>query len=488
MKDDKYRCLEQRLTKSDRKKTQTLPRKSLHEVKRSASLPRIKKIAELILGSKRQTLSYEEFHQTSESVRHELHILSPEKKSSESAKLAPLEDIRLCISMSGRQRSQLKSELIKVKKDIFAPTHQVRQHLEQISAELELESSISNGKQFTWVSNVKIILERRLSRLHQSGSLDFSGRFGGNVFLFFVADKGGTTTKCAIGIGNVKRANSADNLLLISLFDDSDDHQNLDKLKDVLFNQLLFESVRVGGEEKAVKWFATGDLKILSALYGHMGSSSTFSCLLCEAPKNSFKDNNIYPARTLFSIDQGFCRYLYFSDAALSRKRTEQLGKNSKSISKQPILNVPIAHIVPPSLHIVQGLAQNTVNLMEEMNPELVPQLEIVYRSLGADKQNFYQTFTGNHIRKLLTGEVHQNRTYVASWIDAECFLQAAIATREIQSYARASFLVEDEIDHFETKTNQFFECMRVDFLSEIADGYRQRDKEEHEEVCLRID
>uniref|UniRef100_A0A915DYX1 Uncharacterized protein n=1 Tax=Ditylenchus dipsaci TaxID=166011 RepID=A0A915DYX1_9BILA len=58
-----------------------------------------------------------------------------------------------------------------------------------------------------------------------------------------------------------------------------------------------------------------------------------------------------------------------------------------------------------PSLHIIQGLCQNVINWIEKAEPSLLSKLEEVYRSLGAEKQAWYQSFTGNHCRKLLTGD-----------------------------------------------------------------------------------
>ena len=137
-------------------------------------------------------------------------------------------------------------------------------------------------------------------------------------------------------------------------------------------------------------------MKILSELYGHMGSASTHPCWSCESPKVSFRANINYPLRTPYSIDQGRLQHLYYFTPEMNAKQRLELTKNTKSISKEPLLQVPICNVIPPSLHIVQGLAQNLIKIIESMFPLIVPALEKIYKSLGADKQAFYQTFTGN--------------------------------------------------------------------------------------------
>uniref|UniRef100_A0A915ESM6 Uncharacterized protein n=1 Tax=Ditylenchus dipsaci TaxID=166011 RepID=A0A915ESM6_9BILA len=82
---------------------------------------------------------------------------------------------------------------------------------------------------------------------------------------------------------------------------DADDcHENLGQLRDELFGQLQFRSVQVGDLQKEVFWFATGDLKLLSALYGHMGSASSHPCLLPVS--------TLYPTRSasLLQVSQAW--------------------------------------------------------------------------------------------------------------------------------------------------------------------------------------
>ena len=118
--------------------------------------------------------------------------------------------------------------------------------MKEFASQLLFESMIIEEAVYMWLSNVQQVLEQRAWRLMNSNKLDFSGCYNGKLFLVLLGDKGGRTTKIAIGIGNVAKANSANNLLLIALFDDDDDNTNLVNLKS-LFHQLKFNSL-VGRE------------------------------------------------------------------------------------------------------------------------------------------------------------------------------------------------------------------------------------------------
>uniref|UniRef100_A0A915ERK6 Uncharacterized protein n=1 Tax=Ditylenchus dipsaci TaxID=166011 RepID=A0A915ERK6_9BILA len=95
-----------------------------------------------------------------------------------------------------------------------------------------------------------------------------------------------------------------------------------------------------GQEEREVVWYATGDMKILSALYGHIGSASTHSCLLCEAWKESFRSNKGSSARTLYSIELGWPvpgtkanggkKTRKNAAAGVKKKLNKEMNKNTK--------------------------------------------------------------------------------------------------------------------------------------------------------------
>uniref|UniRef100_A0A915CVC8 FLYWCH-type domain-containing protein n=1 Tax=Ditylenchus dipsaci TaxID=166011 RepID=A0A915CVC8_9BILA len=251
---------------------------------------------------------------------------------------------------------------------------------------------------YIWLSNIKEVLVKRCLRLQQTKNLNFGGPFESKLFLYLVSDKGGKTTKITVGIGNVQRANSPDSLLLVALYDDDDKHDKLANL-DQVFEQLEFHRLSLGRTEREVVWFVTGDLKFLDSIYGHIGSSATHPCVLCEAPKSAFKGGSIFKARTLSSID-GCFRFYQRNTAgrsAISNSEKTMLHRQWLSIAKHPLVKIPIENVIPPSLHIIQGLCQNVIGWIEKREPLLVKELEEVFKSLGAQKQAWYQSFTDHY-------------------------------------------------------------------------------------------
>ena len=126
--------------------------------------------------------------------------------------------------------------------------------LKEYAARLQIQSVSKDGVWYVWLSNIKVVLEYRLLSLLKAEKIFLENEFDDRIFLVFLGDKGGRSTKCAIGIGNMSQANSAHSLLLVSIFDDDDNYSNLASLKQVL-DQLKFDEIKVGEEVKRVTWY-----------------------------------------------------------------------------------------------------------------------------------------------------------------------------------------------------------------------------------------
>uniref|UniRef100_A0A915EQF4 Uncharacterized protein n=1 Tax=Ditylenchus dipsaci TaxID=166011 RepID=A0A915EQF4_9BILA len=321
------------------KKKESTPRKPLHALARRSSTSRIEQIFSVYQGSTKPLPSYQEFESATTKIRHQLGIISPVKTSLPSLTLSPMEDLKLCSGkLTWSQRSLLKSELRKIGKYIFAPTH-------------------------------KDVLEHRIRRLQECRNLDLGGNYKGKLFLSLV--------------GNVRKANSLSSLLLVSLFDDDDGYRNLTNLLPV-FNQLKFNTL-IGHD---VVWYVTGDLKFIGALYGHLGSASVYPCIFAKLPKISSKKVSIIQAVVSFQFDAIHTyNFLIRDRPKLSAPEKVQIHLESKSIARVPLVRIPISNIIPPSLHIVQGLAQNIISWIEKANPNQISALEDVYKRLGAQNR-----------------------------------------------------------------------------------------------------
>uniref|UniRef100_A0A915DKA1 Uncharacterized protein n=1 Tax=Ditylenchus dipsaci TaxID=166011 RepID=A0A915DKA1_9BILA len=164
-------------------------------------------------------------------------------------------------------------------------------------------------------------------------------------------------------------------------------------LKEILFEQLNFPSVRVGDEEFSTKWFLTGDMKFLCSLFGHLGPNATHACLLCEAPSTSFKENVAGEERTLDKIKESSKKYQEEFIKELKPAEKTALNRSCKSITKAPLVKINVNCVVPSPLHIILGLGQDLLNLVQKEAKTLgvEEQLEDVYKRLGADKRQSHE-------------------------------------------------------------------------------------------------
>uniref|UniRef100_A0A915DP79 Uncharacterized protein n=1 Tax=Ditylenchus dipsaci TaxID=166011 RepID=A0A915DP79_9BILA len=145
-------------------------------------------------------------------------------------------------------------QLPKDRSRFLASNHEVEDLAKKFGSELDIGAIYSQGKPILWIKNAKKVIEFRLLRLHQSKQLQLDGKYGEKIFLFLVGDKGGSSTKIAVGIANVSSINSYENLIMVALFQGDDNYENMVALKEILFEQLNFPSVRVGDEEFSTKW------------------------------------------------------------------------------------------------------------------------------------------------------------------------------------------------------------------------------------------
>lgn len=149
--------------------------------------------------------------------------------------------------------------------------------------------------------------------------------------------------------------------------------------------------------------FSTGDMNFICGLFGHIGAAAAYPCLLCEAPSVSYKQPNIsFPARTLDSITIAAAYYQSKNSDVLRQQDKTQLNKTSKAISMLPAVDIAVSQIIPSSLHIIQGLGQDLIKLMEKEADKLSTEeenrrqkLDDVYEQLGASQKKYFQKFTG---------------------------------------------------------------------------------------------
>lgn len=112
---------------------------------------------------------------------------------------------------------------------------------------------------------------------------------------------------------------------------------------------------------------------------------------------------NISSKRTIKTITNF---YQFHKSQITNNSNITKLNKTSCSCVRQPLLNILVLQIIPPTLHIIHGIGIKLLALVEKEAKYLdcvqqvkthVPAIELIYKQSGASRQAYYQTFTCNN-------------------------------------------------------------------------------------------
>ena len=327
-------------------------------------------------------------------MRRSLNVQSDDEQIPKAPeRMTPLEDLQTFAGFIPiKKREKLKTRLRSIGKDIMAPTTQTRNLMKHLSSAVATEITPIVG---AYATNVKQLIELRLQRLSLQHKLRFGGPFNDKVWLCLLGDKGNNTTKVGVTIGNVLDSNSPSNITTIGIYEGTDDLKTLrEAFQPALFNQVnALRTVKFPFEgqivTKEVVLFMTGDYMFLCAMLGHIGPHAAFPCPLCQVANTNLKNNMESAARDLESMEKAAQEYAKGSSASMSQTKKTKLNKACMGISAAPVLNIPIVNVIPSSLHIMQGLAQDVLNRVEAVAKELAvyAELERLYETKGASKK-----------------------------------------------------------------------------------------------------
>ena len=104
----------------------------------------------------------------------------------------------------------------------------------------------------------------------------------------------------------------------------------------------------------------------------------------------------------------------------ITAKARAQLYKDTNGISARPLIRIPMTNVVPPPLHIITGIGNALINLIEkEEDEEGQKNLQNLFNSIGVSREAFRKKdFCGNHLKKILE---HADEV-------ADCFLYSPTA------------------------------------------------------------
>ncbi|CAI2351926.1 unnamed protein product [Caenorhabditis sp. 36 PRJEB53466] len=201
---------------------------------------------------------------------------------------------------------------------------------------------------FSSVHTINEFRKRRVEALSESGRLQFDEGTGDAIFIAIGGEKGSNQTKVGLIFENVDKPNDPYGILLLGLYEGSDDHATLKENLLPVFDQLnVLESLEYMENGslvvRDVKRMLVGDCKFISAVLNHNGQSSRYPCFSCNAMWSSHGQN----AASMESFP--------FEASGNPRCMQQYLDEG------EPILHFDIDNIVPPVVHSFLGLGQNNV-------------------------------------------------------------------------------------------------------------------------------
>uniref|UniRef100_A0A915LJK2 Uncharacterized protein n=1 Tax=Meloidogyne javanica TaxID=6303 RepID=A0A915LJK2_MELJA len=162
-------------------------------------------------------------------------------------------------------------------------------------------------------------------------------------------DKGGdnwaNVTKFGFFISTT-RANSYRNFTIISIWPGADSRVEQEKHLPPVLEQIkqidsLVVSVNGAGKTVKIQWMLIADLKCLKDIFGHKGPASNFPCTLCRAPKEEL--NKIGVMRTFGEDEKNY------------------------SYTMKPLLPAYHFKVIPPTMHILHGLVNRSLNILWDL-------------------------------------------------------------------------------------------------------------------------
>jgi hypothetical protein len=291
-------------------------------------------------------------------------------------RLTAQEDVKiwLQLNMTGNQRNKLVSSLHKLGLNIFAPNYvfeAARKQLQLTAHYLFSYVTLTEGpgRGCLVVSDIKAALTQKITELQSAGKLLELERFGGEVWVQIGGDKGGGTTKLIASIVNAQNSSSVHNLLLIGLYQGTDNAENLRTAFSDFTGQLQqLTTLPVRQEDGSikdapVKLFLIGDTMFISHVLGHMTTSALFPCPFCLVPKADLQTvgqldiEKVYTERTI----ESYCQ------SATIITTTRNKSADTHSVSRPPLFHISTKNHCPPLLHIILGTGTALYKSLEEM-------------------------------------------------------------------------------------------------------------------------
>uniref|UniRef100_A0A0N5BFS7 AAA_13 domain-containing protein n=1 Tax=Strongyloides papillosus TaxID=174720 RepID=A0A0N5BFS7_STREA len=229
-------------------------------------------------------------------------------------------------------------------------------------------------------SNIKKDLISRYESLVKSGQID---KNKDTIDICITGNSESNITKICAFFKTQSSTKAHSNILPLAIYKGSDAKNVLRKVT-LMFADQINNLNELPGSSKNVKinWFLVADMKFIYNIMGNRTAVSKRPCPYCDkfVGKQLWEDYQD-------SCDKAIENELYMTDPVFT--------------------NIPVERIIPPMLHIFMGLFTDLFKKMKNTleNPTsktALVKLQKELESINVCIKDYWQTFSGNHIKKIL--------------------------------------------------------------------------------------
>uniref|UniRef100_A0A8R1IC82 Uncharacterized protein n=1 Tax=Caenorhabditis japonica TaxID=281687 RepID=A0A8R1IC82_CAEJA len=376
--------------------------------------------------------------------------------------------------------------------------------------------------------DIRRLMEWILEELSASGQLLYDDYSGEDVVLGIGGDSGGGSTKICLLIGNLRQPNSTKHIVTIAVFDDSDTYENIEKYLQPTLDQLNnLRTIKFVENDKLVirriVLKVVGDFKFVSEMLAHRKQSCKFFCPLCfqdntrgtntiacldVAKKSSDRTTLTYHRDAEYGnfgvkMGQGpllknvevknylpgmlhlitglFNKYVLqpiwqyamsidndtdfviFRDMQRTVKEAEKRVEEAKKNAEENG-NLEDKEILEIELQVVLNQFRRINEIVTGCDGSVWKEVENAWESIGASREAFFQQFTGNHVKLILSKEgVNKTRRVfqTRSSKKLETILESMDQLHKIMRLSTNKLLDDTEIEEFEEAIKKFVSCLK---------------------------
>jgi len=173
------------------------------------------------------------------------------------------------------------------------------------------------------------------------------------------------------------------NITIAAYFVGNDDRKNLERRLGPLFEQLK-ELCKIYVCGLQIELLISADYKFLCSFFGHRGASAKHPCILCKAerplPLESAEERT-FP----LGLHDHLHKFIFYLDGF------------SIQVGKLPLLPIDLKNVTLPIFHILHGLGQRIMDILEKMVVEAGNEIKLVewLKKIHCKRRKRAQNYSG---------------------------------------------------------------------------------------------